>query len=119
MLTLLKFCVSRLARDFLLIICTLTNLLICTLVYAQVEPTPAGERMQGLDQRRKLEKFSQVNDIKFRNIGPSVMSGRVADLDVNENDPTEFYVAYATGGLWHTTNNGQSFTPVFDSADVI
>jgi photosystem II stability/assembly factor-like uncharacterized protein len=33
--------------------------------------------------------------------------------------PTEFYVAYATGGLWYTTNNGQSFIPVFDSADVI
>ena len=47
------------------------------------------------------------------------MSGRVVDVDVNPNDPTEFYVAYATGGLWHTTNNGQSFIPVFDHEDVI
>ena len=47
------------------------------------------------------------------------MSGRVADLDVNTVDPTEFYIAYASGGLWYTTNNGQSFIPVFDSADVI
>ena len=38
------------------------------------------------------------------------MSGRVVDLEVNPDDPTEFYVAYATGGLWHSTNNGQSFT---------
>ena len=47
------------------------------------------------------------------------MSGRVDDIDVNPDDPTEFYVAYATGGLWYTHNNGQSFIPVFDSADVI
>ena len=47
------------------------------------------------------------------------MSGRVVDLDVNPKDPTEFYVAYATGGLWHTTNNGQSFIPLFDHQDII
>jgi hypothetical protein len=38
---------------------------------------------------------------------------------INPVDPTEFYIAYATGGLWHTTNNGQSFTPIFDSLDVL
>ncbi len=86
---------------------------------AQVKPTPAAERMKGLERRAALEKKSTVNNIKFRNIGPTVMSGRVDDVDVNPEDPTEFYVAYATGGLWHTTNNGQSFKPVFDSADVI
>jgi photosystem II stability/assembly factor-like uncharacterized protein len=43
----------------------------------------------------------------------------VVDVDVNPKDPTEFYVAYATGGLWHTTNNGLSFTPIFDSVDVL
>ena len=47
------------------------------------------------------------------------MSGRVVDLEVNPDDPTEFYVAYATGGLWHSTNNGQSFTSIFDSEDVL
>jgi hypothetical protein len=47
------------------------------------------------------------------------MSGRVSDIDANPEDPTEFYVAYASGGLWYTNNNGLSFTPVFDSADVL
>lgn len=87
--------------------------------FAQVIPTSAAERLKGLEKRKLLEQKSTLNDIKFRSIGPSIMSGRVVDLDVNPNDPTEFYVAYATGGLWHTTNNGQSFTPVFDSANVI
>lgn len=63
--------------------------------------------------------FSQesiVQNIKFTSIGPSVMSGRVVDLDVNVNNPAEFYVAYASGGLWYTNNNGTTFTPVMDNA---
>lgn len=86
---------------------------------AQVKPTTADERLKGMQQRKVLEKRSLVNHLNFRNIGPSIMSGRVADLEVNPDDPTEFYVAYATGGLWHSTNNGQSFTSIFDSEDVI
>jgi photosystem II stability/assembly factor-like uncharacterized protein len=85
----------------------------------QSRPNSAADRLKGLQQRQVLEKRSTVNGVKFRNIGPSVMSGRVADLEANPQDPTEFYVAYASGGLWHTTNNGLSFTPIFDSADVI
>lgn len=99
----------------------LTALVICltTSLNAQIKATSGSDRLKGLQQRKILEEKSVLNEIKFRNIGPSVMSGRVDDLDVNPEDPTEFYVAYATGGLWHTTNNGQSFKPIFDSADVI
>ncbi len=86
---------------------------------AQVKPTPASDRLKGLQQRQVLKSRSLLDSISFRSIGPSVMSGRVADLDVNPADPTEFYVAYASGGLWHTLNNGQSFKPVFDNQDVL
>ncbi|HAF79354.1 MAG TPA: glycosyl hydrolase, partial [Maribacter sp.] len=53
-------------------------------------------------------------NIPLKNVGPSVMSGRVVDLAVNDNNPTEYYVAYASGGLWYTNNNGNTFTPVMD-----
>ena len=76
--------------------------------------TSGTERLQGFDQRKKINQASLVNNVKFRSIGPTVMSGRITDVDVNPNDPTEFYAAYASGGLWHTTNNGTSFSPVFD-----
>jgi len=99
---------------------TIPLLLLLTLsVRSQVKPTPASERLKTTEQRKTLSQKSLVNHIPFKNIGPGIMSGRVADVDVNPDDPTEFYVAYASGGLWHTTNNGQSFVPVFDSADVI
>ena len=58
-----------------------------------------------------------VKNIPLENIGPAIMSGRVVDLDVNPNDPTEFYVAYASGGLWYTKSNGISFSPILDTAE--
>jgi photosystem II stability/assembly factor-like uncharacterized protein len=94
-------------------------LLVTVFTNAQVKPMTAEARLKGMQQRQALQTKSVLDSVKFRSIGPSVMSGRVTDLDVNPSDPTEFYVAYASGGLWYTNNNGQSFTPVFDSADVI
>ncbi|QHL88640.1 glycosyl hydrolase [Nibribacter ruber] len=81
--------------------------------------TPAKERLEGYQQRLKLQQNSLAGNIAFRNVGPTVMSGRVVDLDVSPTDPTNFYVAYASGGLWHTTNNGISFEPLFDREAVM
>ncbi|HEX9649578.1 MAG TPA: glycosyl hydrolase, partial [Cyclobacteriaceae bacterium] len=56
-----------------------------------------------------------LSGLKLRNIGPAIMSGRIVDLAVVESNPITFYVATATGGLWKTTNNGITFTPVFQN----
>ncbi|AKA35066.1 VPS10 domain-containing protein [Flagellimonas lutaonensis] len=83
----------------------------------QQQATPATKVMAGLEQKAEMAENSMVKNIPLTNIGPSVMSGRVVDLDVNPEDPTEFYVAYASGGLWHTKDNGISFTPVMDNSN--
>ncbi len=87
--------------------------------YAQILPTTGEDRLKALQKRQESRRNSPFNEISFRNIGPSIMGGRVVDIEVNPKDPTEFYLAYATGGLWHTTNNGLSFKPVFDNEMVI
>ena len=84
-----------------------------------VPPTSADSRLEGYQQRLALRKNSIANTIPFRNVGPTVMSGRVTDIEVWEKDPTHFYVAYASGGLWKTENNGLSFTPLFDREAVM
>jgi photosystem II stability/assembly factor-like uncharacterized protein len=111
--------ISSLPNRNLLLIIIPANLLISTFSLAQINPTPASERMKVTEQRRLLEQKSLLKEIPFRNIGPVTMSGRVSDIEANPEDPTEFYVAYSSGGLWHTKNNGLSFKPIFDSADVI
>ena len=60
-----------------------------------------------------------LNALSFKNIGPTIMSGRIVDIAVNPNNPTEFYAAYASGGLWYTNNNGTSFEPVMDRAPTL
>lgn len=50
----------------------------------------------------KDEKKDEVPllGITFRNIGPAVTSGRIADVAVNPNNIYEYYVASASGGVW-------------------
>ena len=66
-----------------------------------------------------ISQKSLVENVPFTNIGPTIMSGRIVDIDVNPTNPNEFYAAYASGGLWYTNNNGTSFTPVMDTAETI
>jgi len=100
---------------------TLFFLLLAFTLQAQdfPSPTPAKDRMESYQTRQNLRRQSILNEIPFRNVGPTVMSGRVADIDVWEKDPTHFFVAYASGGLWKTENNGLSFEPLFDQEAVM
>src|SRR5262245_23413961 len=53
--------------------------------------------------------------IARREVGPAIMSGRVTDFAVFEEDPDIFYVGSASGGLLKTVNGGSSWENVFDS----
>ncbi len=57
---------------------------------------------------------SVASELSFRDIGPAIIGGRVSDLEGLESNPAEFYVGLATGGVWHTDNQGVSWTPLFD-----
>jgi photosystem II stability/assembly factor-like uncharacterized protein len=56
-----------------------------------------------------------LGSLKFRGIGPALMSGRIADIALDASNPNVWYVAAGSGGVWKTTNAGSTFTPIFDS----
>ncbi|MGF1463355.1 MAG: glycosyl hydrolase [Maricaulaceae bacterium] len=56
--------------------------------------------------------------LEWRNIGPAFMSGRIADIEIDQHDPATWYVAVGSGGVWKTTNAGTTWTPLFDGQDV-
>jgi photosystem II stability/assembly factor-like uncharacterized protein len=56
---------------------------------------------------------------RWRSIGPANMAGRVTDIEVDPRNSKVFYVAFATGGIWKTVNNGTMFFPLFDKERVI
>ncbi len=53
-----------------------------------------------------------------RPIGPAVTGGRVSDIEADPAHPSTVWVATATGGLWKSTNRGQTWTSVFDTMAV-
>jgi len=58
------------------------------------------------------ETFSGLD---ARPIGPAVMGGRVAALDIiNDNGRLTVYVGSASGGVWKSVNGGTTFKPIFD-----
>ena len=69
-----------------------------TFINGEEQPpfTPADKRLKGMEVRKQLQENSLVNNIPFRSVGPTVMSGRVADLDISPTDPSHFYVGYAS-----------------------
>ncbi|WP_199271551.1 glycosyl hydrolase [Cellulophaga sp. L1A9] len=87
-----------------------------TFIFAQNAPSSSEDIANALRQKEQLTNSSIVKNIPFTNVGPTVMSGRVVDVDVNPKNPTEFYVGYASGGVWHTKNNGTTFIPILDNA---
>jgi hypothetical protein len=61
---------------------------------------------------------STFSGLKFRSIGPGWCSGRISDFAVNPDNHSEIYVGVAAGNIWKTTNNGTTWTPVFDKYGV-
>ncbi len=59
-------------------------------------------------------KAGDISGLKFRSIGPALTSGRIADFAVNPDNHSEYFVGVASGHIWKTINNGNTFEPVFD-----
>ncbi len=51
--------------------------------------------------------------LKWREIGPAVVGGRISDLAVDESDTRVIYVGTATAGVWKSTNHGTTWTALF------
>ena len=54
-----------------------------------------------------------LNNLKFRNLGPSVGGGRVAATVGVPGDRNVYYVGAAAGGVWKTSDGGDSWEAVF------
>lgn len=83
----------------------------------QASPTPGNEtRGSGEDEGRQRDPMSSptFNGLRFRSIGPAFTSGRVIGFAVDPNNAARYFVASASGGVWRTANNGNTWTPVFD-----
>src|SRR3954469_4064857 len=55
--------------------------------------------------------------LKFRYMGPAA-SGRISTVAGVPGDPNTYYLGSASGGVWKSTDAGQTFVPIFDDQPV-
>jgi photosystem II stability/assembly factor-like uncharacterized protein len=77
--------------------------------------TPADATTKGSSALMTDELFAGM---KLRNIGPAYMSGRIADIAIDPRNPSIWYVAVGSGGVWKTKNGGITWQPIFDEQKV-
>ncbi|MEM6845145.1 MAG: glycosyl hydrolase [Bacteroidota bacterium] len=77
--------------------------------------TAQSRKQKSQSTDNQYDKVPALSGLKFRSVGPALTSGRIADFAVNPQNPKEYYVATASGGVWKTVNAGTTYEPLFDS----
>lgn len=55
-----------------------------------------------------------LSTLPWRHIGPASFGGRIDDIEAISGKTTTVFVGTAGGGVFRSTNNGTTWTPVFD-----
>ena len=61
------------------------------------------------------EDSNIYSELKFRSIGPALMSGRISDITIHPENQNIWYVTAGSGGVWKTENAGTTWNPIFDN----
>ena len=80
-----------------------------SLVMLMVCPTAALESQQN----QIGDDLAPVDFLEWREIGPSVVGGRISDLAIDPSNKSIIYVGTATAGVWKSTNHGTTWDEIF------
>ncbi len=80
------------------------------------EADPLPERGPAKVKGKLPSKWADAHT--WRSIGPANMGGRISDITVNPDDPSEYWIGTGTGGVVHTTNNGVTYEHQFTNQRV-
>ncbi len=61
---------------------------------------------------------SAISSLRFREIGPATMGGRINDIEVDPSDSRIIYAATAASGIAKSVNGGLSWEMIFDKEAV-
>src|SRR5260370_36456981 len=75
----------------------------------------ANDKKDGEDGESKDPMSSGTfGGLKFRSVGPALISGRVVSIAVNPHNKSQYFIGVASGGVWRTDNDGTTWQPVFE-----
>ena len=70
--------------------------------------------LMNAQDNQSIKASDYFGDMKARQIGPALMSGRINDLEVHPNNNRIVYAGTAGGGVWKSTDAATTFNPIFD-----
>src|SRR5213083_3495296 len=92
---------------------------LCSLLLSfALDPSAAAQGRGRVKQKQPTEVSpvggaDSLNNVKFRNLGPAVAGGRVAAVVGVPGDRDVYYIGAGGGGVWKTTDGGDSWEAVF------
>ncbi|TDJ70381.1 MAG: glycosyl hydrolase [Planctomycetota bacterium] len=89
-------------------------LTLCATAPAGQEPASDADSETSTDEESPRLNAELLKGLALRGIGPALMSGRIADLAIDPEEPNTWYVAVGSGGVWKTTNAGTTWKSIFD-----
>jgi photosystem II stability/assembly factor-like uncharacterized protein len=84
---------------------------------AYMDALNEAHQLQRKTKAKRLSKGESIAQWDFA--GPNNVGGRVVDLEINPANPNIIYAAFATGGVFKSTDMGGSWFSVFDSLNVL
>jgi photosystem II stability/assembly factor-like uncharacterized protein len=84
---------------------------------AQLNAIEEAKELRRIQKNKFLEKGKSIPEWQFA--GPENIGGRIADIEFNPNSPNVVYAAAATGGVFKSTNTGETWYPVFDGQAIL
>lgn len=71
--------------------------------------------LMGSFAKHSLMKSQSPFGLEWIQLGPTLNSARAEAVQGDPNNPGTLYVAFGSGGLWKTINNGLTWNPVFEN----
>ena len=93
----------------------LVLILISNISFSQQKISPL---VSSFKEYKSLKKETSYN-MSWVSLGPVLNSARVESVQVDETKPGTMYVAFGSGNLWKTTDNGISWKPIFNDTPSI